>query len=248
MLPPLQLVVQVLVLDNGPGDELGEQGDEGAEGDDVLLAAGVPPVHVDGVAHGLEGIEGDADGQGEGDGAAGQGEAVNDGQEAQARRCQAAGDEVVILEEAQQQQVEHYRRGHRHARAPVIARRLAAGDDAPVGVVDGDGEEHDEHVHRLAPAVENQVDDEQHRIAPAQGGDIVEREHDGEVEEEKIRAGKYHGPSPRRKDFGADFERGSGSAAPPGYSVSEERVECRHNVVAVLVNHHHDVIPVGHHP
>jgi len=32
-----QLVVQVLILDDRSGDELGEEGDEGAEGDDVFL-------------------------------------------------------------------------------------------------------------------------------------------------------------------------------------------------------------------
>ncbi len=198
VIPPLQLVVQVLVLDDGPGDELGEQGDEGAEGDDVLLAPGVPPVHVDGVAHGLEGVEGDADGQGKGDGAAGQGEAVDDGQEAQAHRRQAAGDEVIILEEAQQQKVEHHRRGHRQPGPPVIAFGFTPGDDPPVGVVDGDGQEHDEHIHRLAPAVEDQVGEEQHQVAPAQGGEVVKGQYNGEIEEEKIRAGKNHGLSPRR--------------------------------------------------
>ena len=59
----IDLVAQVLVLDDGAGDELGKQGDEGAEIDDVPLRPGVSPVHIDGVAHGLEGVEGDADGQ-----------------------------------------------------------------------------------------------------------------------------------------------------------------------------------------
>jgi len=59
----VDLVAQIFVFDDGTGDELGEECDEGAEVDEAALHLGVVPVHVDGVAHGLEGVEGDADGQ-----------------------------------------------------------------------------------------------------------------------------------------------------------------------------------------
>ena len=49
-----QLVVHIFVLDNGAGDQLGEQGDKGAEGDNVFLRARIAAVHVDGVRHGLD--------------------------------------------------------------------------------------------------------------------------------------------------------------------------------------------------
>ena len=62
-MPLAQLVVNVLVLDNGAGNQLGKQGDKGAEVDDVFLGARIAAVHVDGVRHGLEGIKGNADGQ-----------------------------------------------------------------------------------------------------------------------------------------------------------------------------------------
>ena len=105
-----ELLVQVLILQDGPGDELGEEGDKGAEIDDVLLHPGVPPVDVDGVAHGLEGVEADADGQGEGDGAApGQGQALDDGQKARAQAGKAPGDEVPVFEKEQQCQVADHR-------------------------------------------------------------------------------------------------------------------------------------------
>jgi hypothetical protein len=41
----------------------GKQGHEGAEADVIPLHPGVGPVDIDGIGHGLEGIERDADGQ-----------------------------------------------------------------------------------------------------------------------------------------------------------------------------------------
>ena len=57
----LQIVGHRLVLHDGPGDQLGEQRHIRAEVDDVPLGRHQSSVHVDGVAHGLEGVEGDAD-------------------------------------------------------------------------------------------------------------------------------------------------------------------------------------------
>ena len=198
VVPPVDLVPQVLVFNDGTGNQLREQGHKSAEVEDVPLGPGVPPVDVDGVAHGLEGVEGDADGQGETDGLPpGHGQIVDHRQEARADGGKAPGDEVPVLEEAQQGQVEDHRRGHRHPGTPVIAFCFTPGDNPPVGVVDGDGQEHDHHVHRLPPAVEDQVGDEEHQIAPPQGGDVVQGQYDGEIEEQKIRTGKYHTRSPR---------------------------------------------------
>src|SRR5205823_5755309 len=46
-----------------PGDELREEGDESEEADKVALRLDVAPVGVDGVAHRLERVERDADGE-----------------------------------------------------------------------------------------------------------------------------------------------------------------------------------------
>ena len=58
-----QLVVEVAVLQDRPGDELREQRDERAERDHALLRLRLPAIHVDGVRHGLERVERYADGQ-----------------------------------------------------------------------------------------------------------------------------------------------------------------------------------------
>ena len=80
------------------GNKLGVEGDEGAEIEDAPLSPGVAAVDVDGVAHGLEGVERDADRQ------------VNaqHGHKGQPQRLKGAGDEVPILKKAQQSQVEHH--------------------------------------------------------------------------------------------------------------------------------------------
>ena len=46
-----------------PCDELGEERDERAKGDGVPGSLEVAPIDVNGVGEGLEGVEGDADGQ-----------------------------------------------------------------------------------------------------------------------------------------------------------------------------------------
>ena len=94
--PLVDLIPQVLIFDDGSGDQLGEQGDEGAEVDDGPLSPGVAPVDVDGVAHGLEGVEGDADGEGQAQG----------GHEADTHRPERAGDKVPVLKEEEQRQIE----------------------------------------------------------------------------------------------------------------------------------------------
>ena len=151
-----------------------------------MLGPGISTVYVDGIAHGLEGVKGDADGQTD----------VQYRQEAQPHCGEGAGDKIPVFEEEQQRQVEHHRRGHRQPGAFVVASLLAPGDQHAVGVVDGDGGEHDEDVLGLAPPVEDQVKDQQHRIAQAQGSDIVDQQYDGQIEKQKIKAGKDQGAYP----------------------------------------------------
>ena len=61
----LHLLRHILVPDNGTGNELREQGDIGTEGQRILLNRRIVAVHVNHIAHGLEHIKGNADGQGD---------------------------------------------------------------------------------------------------------------------------------------------------------------------------------------
>ena len=111
--PVIQVLCHGLVLDDRPCDQLREHGDEGAEADDVPLHRGILPVDVDGVAHGLEGKEGNADWQWDipqRDGDSQQGQAG--GQSEPGQQKQVVRQEVPILEKAQKQQVEYHRLRH----------------------------------------------------------------------------------------------------------------------------------------
>ena len=106
-LPPVDLAGHVVVDDDGTGDELGKEGDVQQQ----LPRVPGPPlrmaVDVDDVAHPLEGIEGDADGQ-------------HDPREGQIRPGQAVNrpdDKVHVLEHAQQ------RPGWSAAASPAARRR-----------------------------------------------------------------------------------------------------------------------------
>ena len=201
----VDLIPQVLVFDNGARDELWKQGDERTEVDEIFLYPGVAAVHVDGIAHGLEGVEGDADGQAQ----------TQPGHEGQPDGGQAPGHKVPVFEKEQQRQVENHGRGHRPAGRPVIAAPLAAFHQHAVGVVNGNGGKHDEDIHRLAPGVKDQVEDQQHRVAGLQRREVVDQQHDGQVQEEKIRTGKDQ----KVTFFFASFRIPPGRGALPGGSV-----------------------------
>ena len=159
-----QLVVHILVFDDGAGDQLGEEGDERAKTDQVLLGMYIAPIDVDGVGHGLEGVERDADGQADAQGM----EEIQSGEQG----GQIRHDKIVILEKEQHAQVGHQRAeqspfGHLGP-VPVVF------NDPAVGVIHQNGKDHNADVHRLAPAIEHQVEQQQRKVAPSAGGDIID--------------------------------------------------------------------------
>ena len=94
---------------------------------------------------------------------------------------QVLGKERPVLEKAQEQQVEDHRLGHEPPGLPVIVPVLL--HQQAVGVVDGDGEEHDDDVHRLSPAVEQQAHRQQDEVPPLQGREEVHQQRQRQVEE-----------------------------------------------------------------
>ena len=178
--PLVHLVGQFLVLQDGPGDELGEEGDEGAEVHHAPLDLGIPPVDIHRVGHGLEGVEGDADGQGEAQG----------GQQVQPEAPEGPGDEVPVLEEEEDGQVQGQGEPHGPPGLEVLPLPLPPAHQGPGKVVHQDGKDHEDDVGGLPPPVENEVDHQQEGIAPPQGGEIVDPQHQGQVEKQKEQAGK----------------------------------------------------------
>ena len=197
--PPVgELRRDIPVPHDGPGDELGEEGDEGAEADVIPLGLHLAPVHVDGIAHGLEGIEGDADGQPQPQGS-------QKGQEGD--QPQVLREKIIVFEEEQQGQIQHDAEGE-HGLA-----LLPPPDDQQAGsIVQGDGEYHQKDVYRLSPAVEHQVHDEEPEVAPPGGDQEIHRQRHREIDEQEQQAGKQHYPS-SSSSSGRNEDRGLASAA-----------------------------------
>ena len=165
----VQILRHGFVLDDRPRNELGEHGDKGAEVHNVPLDRRIPTVDVDGIAHGLEGKEGNTDGQGNP-----QLRYLDAG-----KQGKIGGQEVPVFEKPQEQQVEHHRLPHEppgfFVVLPVLFHQQA------VDIVNEDGGEHDDDIHRFAPAVEKQADQQKHQVPPPQRRQKIHRKRQRQI-------------------------------------------------------------------
>ena len=143
----VDLVVQVLVFDDGAGDELRKEGHKGTKADDTSLGSGVSTVDINGIAHGLEGIEGDADGKAQ----------PQYRHKPKTNSGQASGDKVPVFEEKQKGQVKDYGRCHRAFCSLAVAPLFILVHQQAVRVVNGDRDKHDKNIYRFTPSIEDQV-------------------------------------------------------------------------------------------
>ena len=168
-LPCFRAVVQLLgdgdIAHDGTGDELREHGHIAAKGDDVMLHRALPAVDVDGIGHGLEGIEGDADGQRDLGHVNRQPQQVINGLHSKAR----------VLKEAEQPQIDDAG-GNEHS-AAQSGLIVPFFDQKAVGIVHKGGKDHQHHINGLAPCIENQRHDEQNQIAQLLGHEEVQKDH-----------------------------------------------------------------------
>jgi hypothetical protein len=81
---------------------------------------------------------------------------------------------------------------------PGPVRIPAAADGFAAQPVHQDGEDHDQHVDRFAPAVEEQRDDQQNQIAPAERNGLVDQHHNRQICEQKCQTAEYHWPLPAK--------------------------------------------------
>ena len=155
-----------LIADDRPGDELGEEGHVQPHIQHAALGGGFAPVDVDDVAHGLEGVEGDADGQGQ-----------LYRRHRQAHEPQILAHKAQIFKDEQTGQVERHRPDERRPAAGLVRAHLPAQQP-----VDQDGQHQQQHIHRLPPGVEEQGDQQQQRISvpqAAEKGDVVQQQGTG---------------------------------------------------------------------
>ena len=201
ILPPvLQIVGHRLVLHDGPGDQLGEQRHIRAEVDDVPLGRHQSPVHVDGVAHGLEGVEGDADGQQQ--------------PQRRYRRAQQPVDvvdgEIRVLEEPQNGQISHHRQDQHALGALFPLPPAEPADGQTVAVVEHGGEQHDQDILWLTPAVKQQAEHQKQAVAQLPRADIIQNSHQRQERQQEGGAAEYHSGSPLQL-----ISKRKGRASPP---------------------------------
>ena len=127
----IQFLRHRLVFHDRACDQLGKHGNEGAKADDIPLHRCIPPVNIDGIAHGLERKERNA----------------NWKRDPQLRHCDAGNQgqirrqEIPIFEKAKKQQIERHGLPHKITGQFVIAAILL--HQHSMGIVNQDGQNHD---------------------------------------------------------------------------------------------------------
>lgn len=81
----------------------------------------------------------------------------------------------------------------------VFSRSLGAGNEQGAQIVEKNGEEHEEEIHRLPPAVEQQAYRQQQEIAEAPGAEIIEQQRTRQKEKQKTLLEKTTEGPPLRK-------------------------------------------------
>ena len=155
----LELREQALGPHDRPGDELREEGHVEREVEQVVGRPVAPPVDLERVAHRLERVEGDADGQRD---VEPRPQRRFRGQQREVR--QTAGEEGAVLEVAEQAEVARDAREHEEAPAPHRGRAR----EPPRHRVVEQGRERDEAAEERIPRhVERVAGDEQDDLARA---------------------------------------------------------------------------------
>ena len=174
--PAVDLGGDVVILHDGPGDELGEKGDVQQDLEEIIRAGLRVPVHIDHITQALKGEKGNADGQldpRQGDGTAQQ-------------RIQVAQEKIRVFEHAQNAQVQHHRRGHR--RFPV---GTVPPEQQTHAVVEHHGPQKQRHIGQLAEGVEHDAGQGQPDIFPCLlRQQPVDHEHRRQKAEQKDRGRK----------------------------------------------------------
>ena len=168
-----QLLVDILVPDNGAGDELGEQGDVGGKVNQVMRGRAVIPIDINEIGHRLEGVEGNPDGQ----------RNVHLRQGGQPRNLpQGAYKEAGVLEHPQCRQVQHDAH-HQHRPAPALGGLLV--HEQPGKEVHQNGADHNEDVNRLSIGVKNQVGQEQEEVPESEGQNVADQQNHRQKQEQE---------------------------------------------------------------
>ena len=195
------------IADDGPGHQVGEEGLEAAEIDEVAHRPGFAAIDIDGIAHRLEGVEGDTDGEDHaesGDDVVVHSQHVDQG-------FDVFDAEADVLEIRQQQHVgeDGNPQGQLHAAGAGAVfgndRIVAVGfarqtgltrQDEAADIVHAGAEEHEHGPPGIGPAVEGIGAQGQQAGPRLEGQKVIEEQDSGkEVEDEQVGREHHIGPA-----------------------------------------------------
>ena len=157
------------VAHDGARHQLGEEGDVQGQAEQVLFCLGLPSEHVNGIAHALEGVEGDPDGQ-------------NDllHRDPGEQLVKVLRNKAQVLEHEEQGQVGRHGQPHHQLAEPL---RPLQGQEPSGQIVHQDGGQDDGHEPPAAKAVKHQAEPQQDQVAqvpPPEQGAKIHRQQQGE--------------------------------------------------------------------
>ncbi len=172
-----QLLRDVVVFHDRAGDELREHRDVEREVDDVAVRLHLAAVDVDQIRHRLEGEERDADRKRQ---------IVIRDMDAE-DVVDRAEEEAPVFEEAEHEDVDNEREDELRLRVALVS-----GDVESAHVVEYAAEEHEEHIHRLAPRIEEDAEEQQDDVLRPRRHEEIHDERARQKDEEEEEATEYH--------------------------------------------------------
>ena len=174
-----ELCGDVGIAHDRPRDELGEERNIGGEVDEIPLRRRFAAVDVDDVAQYLKGVEADADGQAQ-------------LQKRQGEPCDGvdAGEKKVRVLKIAEKPKAHKDRERQKDLRRLLPAVLFNQQAETIALHDGD--EHEQHIFRLAPGIEKEACEQQHRVFQLPRRCKVDQQRRRQKVKEKGNAGKEH--------------------------------------------------------
>ena len=193
-----QLAQQILRPLNGAGHQLGEEGDKKGIAEEVSFRGNLSPVHINGIAQSLEGVEGDAHRQQHV-----KGRVVKLKADMDQYGIEAVNGEIEILEEEQNRQVDakaqpQHQTPAEQQRPPLQRRLLQPLQTQAAAIGDQGGQQHQQCVNRVPAHIEVVAAKQQPIMLDPVRNDVVNSHYNGQ-KDKKLQRVKGHRPVLRIK-------------------------------------------------
>ena len=177
-LPVVDLFLNLHVPDNGPCDQLGEEGDIESQEERILLGFRISPIDIDDVGHGLERKEGDPDGQND----------VGLRDQVCEDLVDIADGEIQVLKYEEDRQIQQ----NTGSKDDLGVSAVCFVQQDPQQIIQRNRGKHHEDEFRFAPGVENDARQKQKVIPRVPLQEMIDRQDDREEYEYEYQARKQH--------------------------------------------------------